>query len=302
LVGTNVKIEKFVLDYFKQVNYGSDIKKNEHIYDILMACSYTSDNNILDKEMLTLYFKDKQLSLIKEKQKKLGYEGNFNRFVRYALFDFFMVKHNMTLSNKFFDKLIDYDKFNLLLEKCKNELINGEYTSYDIDLLRNNKKYEEFFNEDELNDVKEEIDFNLDYLEHDMLTFLACEFIQENKYSELIGLATDGEDLENIVPDVNTFYYLFLYYAFMLDHEDLDIDEIFDETDEHIDSLLEKYTFEKIIKHNKNKGVVDINEIFDEECLLYLKSNELIDFDEYLKLDEEPDIGEASNDESDDLK
>lgn len=304
MTGNNVKIEKFVLDYFGQVNNNSNIKKQEHIYNILMNCSYYSENNILDKEMVKFYFTDEQLLLIKAKQKELGYENNLSRFVRYALFDFYMKEHNMTLPNKFFGKLIDINKFELLCDKCKDELINGEYTAYDLDLLRDNKKYEDKISISEFNKRITDAPIRCDFLEMDMLIFLNVCFNEEKIYSDLIGLSTEqflceefiktkeGNDLEpftdynNIVPNIDSFYYLFLYYAFVIDPEELDIDEIFDETNEHIDSLLKKYSFSKIVKYFKEKyNIVNTYHIFDEECIRNLLSDNTITSDDIVEIE-----------------
>lgn len=303
--GNNVKIEKFVLNFVKEIN-SNNIKIHECIYDILKSCSYYSENDILNKEMIKLYFTDEQLNVIKEKQKKLGYGDNFSRFVRYALFEYYTQKNNIKIEDKFFGELINLDKFKQLSKKCKNELINGEYTSYDIDLLRNNEKYEGKISINKLNILLKDEPYNLDFLECDILSFLVKNFEKGKIYSDLMGLSTNQTlsktfitkeneenlepftDYENIVPDTNTVYYLYIYYAFVVDsNEKLDLETVFDETDEHITFLLEKYTFEKILKYNKDKyNITDINMIFDEKCLEYLKSNKLINFDEVIESDE----------------
>ena len=311
MTGNNVKVEKFIFDYFEYINDSNDMKKHSHIFDILMNSSYNSKHNILDKEMITLYFTDEQLDMIKEKQKELGYKDNLSRFVRYTLFDFFINKQNIVLHNDFLIKLINYDKFNLLICKCKNELINGKYTSYDLDLLRNNKKYEDkisFFN---FNNTIKEMDFNIDFLEYDMLAFVQYNFEKGRLYSELIGLSTEQYtsddfietknndylesfiDYSNIVPNTNSFYYLFLYYAFVIDPGRFDIDEIFDETDEHIDLLLKKYSFNKVTKYFKEKyNVINTYDIFDKECIETLLSDNVITTDDIIKTE---DIIELSN-------
>ena len=295
MTGNNVKIEKFVLDYFECINKDSDKKKYDHIYDILVNCSYYSENNMLDKEMVKFYFTDEQLFTIKAKQKELGYEDNLSRFVRYSLFDFYMKEHNMTLPNKFFGELINFDKFELLCDKCKDELINGEYTSYDLDLLRDNKKYEDKISVSEFNKRIIDAPIKCDFLEMDMLIFLNANFGEGKLYSEMIDLSTEQhlsnnfteidnkEDLEpfidydNIVPNTDSFYYLFLYYAFVIDPEELDIDEIFDKTNEHIDLLLKKYSFSKIVKYFKEKyNIINTYDIFHKECIETLLSNNVI--------------------------
>ena len=318
MTGNNVKIDKFVFDFFEDINNNSDMKKTEHIYNILANCSYYSGNNILDKKMFTLYFTDEQLKIIKAKQKELGYEDNLSRFVRYALFDFFMKEHNMTLPNKFFGELINFNKFKLLCNKCKDELINGEYTSYDLDLLRDNKKYEDKISISEFNKRIIDAPIKCDFLEMDMLIFLNANFNEGKLYSEMIDLSTEQhlsnnfteidneEDLEpftdydNIVPNIDSSYYLFLYWAFIADPEELDINEIFDETDEHIDSLLKKYSFSKIVKHFKEKyNMINTYDIFDEECIKNLLSNDIITSDDIVETE---DVIELSNNiESDEI-
>ena len=295
MTGNNVKVEKFIFDYFEYINDNSNMKKHSHIFDILMNSSYNSKHNILDKEMITLYFTDEQLVEIKAKQKELGYENNLSRFARYALFNFFINEHNIVLHNDFLIKPIDYDKFNLLINKCKDELINGEYTSYNLDLLRNNKKYEDkisFFN---FNNTTKKMDFNIDFLEYDMLAFIQCNFEKGKLYSELVGLSTEQYtsddfietknndylesfiDYSNIVPNTDSFYYLFLYYAFVIDPGRFDINEIFDETDEHIDLLLKKYSFSKIVKYFKEKyNMTNTYDIFDKKCVETLLSDNVI--------------------------
>lgn len=300
MISNTVKIEQYILDYLEKIYAVSATNKNNTIYDILKNCSYYSKNDVLDKRQATLYFSDEQLEILKNKQKELGYEDNFSRFVRYALFDFFMNEHDIKIDNEFFGELIAVNEFKQLCEEYKNELIHGKYTSYDLDLLRNNEKYK--ISIYAFNERINEVPFNTDFIEYDMLSFLNDEFEKKKTYSELVGLSTerytcnvfleteDGEKLEsfidydNIVPNIDTFYYLFLYYAFVINPDDFDIDEIFDETDEHIEFLLEKYTFEKILKYNKQQfNIEDINIIFDEECLEYLKLNELINLDETVK-------------------
>ena len=302
MTGNSVKIEKFVLDFFEQVNNSSDIKKHDHIYNILANCSYSSENNILDKEISTLYFTTEQLSLIKTKQKELGYDDNLSRFVRYALFEFYMEEHGMTLSNKFFGELISCDKFKLLMNKCMNGLMEGKYTSYNLDLLRDNKKYEGKISYNYFNNKTEEVKFNLDFIEYDMLIFLGERFEEGKSYSEIVNLSTeqvasesfleikDGNNLEpfidydNIVPDTDSFYYLFLYSAFIVDPGDLDIDEIFNETEEHIDLLLKKYVFSKITKHFREKyNMISTYDIFDKECVENLLSNNIIILDDIIE-------------------
>ena len=305
MTGNSVKIEKFVFGYFEQANNNSNIKKQEQIFDILMNCSYYSGNNILDKEMFTLYFTDEQLLLVKAKQKELGYEDNLSRFVRYALFDFYMKEHNMTLPNKFFGKLINFDKFELLCNKCKDKLINGEYTSYNLDLLRDNKKYEDKISISEFNKRIVDAPIKCDFLEMDMLIFLNANFGEGKLYSEMIDLSTeqhlsnnfteiDNEedlkpftDYDNIVPNMDSFYYLFLYWAFVTDPEELDINEIFDETDEHIDLLLKKYSFSKIVKHFKEKyNMINTYDIFDKECIENLLSDNIITSDNIIEIED----------------
>ena len=305
MTGNNVKIEKFVLDYFGQVNNNSNIKKQEHIYNILMNCSYYSENNILDKEMVKFYFTDEQLLLIKAKQKELGYENNLSRFVRYALFDFYMKEHNMTLPNKFFGERINISKFELLCGKCKDELISGEYTSYDLNLLRDNKKYEDKISISEFNKRIIDTPISCDFLEMDMLIFLNACFNEGRIYSDLVGLSTkqflgeefietkEGNDLEpfidydNIVPNTDSFYYLFLYYAFVRDPEELDIDEIFNKTNENTDLLLKKYSFSKIIKHFKEKyNIINTYNIFDKECVKSLLLSNVIITDDIVEIED----------------
>ena len=305
MTGNNVKIDKFVFDFFEDINNNSGMKKTEQIFDILMSCSYYSENNILDKEMFTLYFTDEQLLLVKAKQKELGYEDNLSRFVRYALLDFFMKKHDIPLVNKFFGELICLDKFELLCDKCKDELICGRYTSYDLDLLRNNKKYENKISINIFNEYIKNVPFKCDFLELDMLIFLDANFSKGKLYSEMIDLSTEQhlsngfikvdneEDLEpftdydNIVPNTDSFYYLFLYWAFVADPEELDINEIFDETDEHIDLLLKKYSFSKIIKYFKEKyNIINTYNIFDKECIENLLLDNIITSDDIIKTED----------------
>lgn len=302
MVGINVKIDKFIFDYFEYINRGNDANRTNQVYDILADCSYNSENNIFDKKMIALYFTDEQLLVIKAKQKELGYKDNFSRFVRYALFDEFMKKHNIVLVNV---KLINYNSFNLLLDRCKNELLQGDYTSYDLDLLRNNKKYENDISIYILDNFREEQPFNFDFLEYDMLSFVVSKASEGKTYSELEGLSTrqisndnflemeDGKTLEpfidydNVVPDTDSFYYLFLYYAFIIDPGELDIDEIFNESDEHIELLLKKYTFEKILKYYKQKyDITDIDKIFDKKCIESLKSDSIIELEKITELNE----------------
>jgi len=301
LVGSSVKVDKFIFDYFEQILNSSDINRTNYIYDILTDCSYNSENNVFDKKMITLYFTDEQLDIIRLKQKELGYEDNFSKFIRYALFNVFMKKHGVILIDT---KLIDYDKFTLLLDRCKDELINGEYTSYNTGLLRDNKQYEGKILFDSFNNFIKDAVFKLDFLECDMLGFLTGKFEKGKLYSEVEGLSTEqtmskafikteDEDLEpftdydNIVPDTDSSYYLFLYYAFIIDPGSLDIDEIFDETDEHIELLLKKYTFEKIIKYYEQKyNIIDVDKIFDKKCIKSLKSDNIIELKETTETEE----------------
>ena len=305
MTGNNVKIERFILDYFKYINDNSDMKKHSHIFDILTNCSYYSENNILDKEMVKFYFTNEQLLVIKAKQKELGYEDNLSRFVRYALFESYMKEHNMTLPNQFFGKLIDINKFELLCNKCKDELISGEYTSYDLNLLRDNKKYKDKISISEFNKRIIDAPISCDFLEMDMLIFLNANFGEGKLYSEMINLSTeqhisnnftevDNEedfepftDYDNIVPNIDSFYYLFLYYAFVIDPEELDINEVFDETNEHIDSLLKKYSFSKIIKHFKEKyNIINTYDIFNEECIKNLLLDNIITSDDIVEIED----------------
>ena len=294
-----------MLDYFKFVS-NTDIDKRDYLYNVLKNYSCHSKSYILDKEMIKLYFTDEQLDVLKTEQKELGYEDNFSRFVRYALFNYFIIKNDVVLINKPFGKLINTKKFDQLSEKYENELLNCEYTSYDLDLLRNNEKYESKISFDEFDKYKNDVSFNFDFLEYDMLSFLEEKFKNGCKYSKLVGLSTEQNvseaftivdgieklkpfvDYNNIVPDTDSFYYLYIYCVFNLNFRDLnedsddylDIDEIFDETNEHIYSLLEKYTFERVLKHYREAyNIIDVNIIFDEGCLESLKTNETIDFD-----------------------
>lgn len=306
MVINSAKLEKFIFEHLEYKSKDSNINKTNYIFDVLMNSFHNSESNILDKKEIKLYFTDEQLDSLKVKQKELGYEDNFSRFVRYTMFDDFLKQHNIeVIDKKFLGELINNDKFNLLLDKCKHELLHGEYTSYDLDLLRNNKKYEGKISFRVFNDFTEEEPFNIDFLECDMLIFLQSSFEKGKLYSELEGLSTeqtasnfftemeDGETLEpftdydNIVPNTDSFYYLLVYYVFTElteDFEDSDIAEIFDETEEHINFLLEKYTFEKIIKYYKQKyNIMNIDKIFDEQCIENLKSNNLIEFNEIVE-------------------
>ena len=295
MANNTVKIEQFIFDYFEN-NYKDSYKNiSNFIFAILKDCSFYSENNTFDRKQITLYFTDAQLAILKEKQKNLGYEDNFTRFVRYGLFNEFMQQHNVSIQNEFFGKQINCNKFKLLLERCKDELINGQYTSYDLNLLRDNKEYEGKVALYQFNKALENENYSFDFIECDMLAFLANKFFNGAIYSELVDSSTKQEisnaflelendeilepfiDYDNIVPDTNSFYYLYLYYAFILDPDELDIDTIFDETDEHINSLLEKYTFEKILKYNKQKyNIENINMIFNQECIDYLLANEIM--------------------------
>lgn len=307
MANTTVKIEQYIFDCIKKEHEANNINITDSIYDILKDCSYYSENDVLVKKQITLYFTDEQLDILRMKQEELGYENNFTKFVRYALFEYFMSLNNVVIPNKFFGEPIDIDKLEQLLEKCKNVLINGEYTAYDLDLLRNNEKYKGKISFIEFDKFTRDCLFSFDFLEYDMLSFLEEKFKDDCKYSKLVGLSTNQNiseafiteeneetlepfvDYDNIVPDTDSFYYLYLYYIFVLNFEDLDeesdeyldIDDIFDETDDHITSLLERYTFEKILRYNKDRhNIEDLNIIFDEECLERLKSNELINFDD----------------------
>lgn len=302
----SIKIEKFVSDFFERINDSSDDNRTNQVYNILMSCSCVSESNILDKKEAKLYFSDEQLDSVKTKQNELNYGDNFNRFVRYALFDEFMRKHNIVLVNV---KLINYNSFNLLLDRCKDGLLQSNYTSYDLNLLRNNKKYENDISVYAFDNFRKEQPFNFDFLEYDMLSFVVSKVSSGKTYSDLEGLSTkqssndeflemeDGETLEpftdydNTVPDTNSFYYLFLYYAFIIDPGELDIDEIFNETDEHIELLLKKYTFERILRYYKQKyNITDIDKIFDKKCIENLLSNKIIEpNDIYMS------VGEASS-------
>lgn len=313
MAGNNVKIEKFVLDYFKCVNNDSDMNKTDQMYDILMNCFYYSGNNIMDKEMIKFYFTDEQLVAIKTKQKELGYEDNLSRFIRYVLFDFYMKKHEVMITSKgLIGKPIDIDKFISLIDKCEEELVNGKYTSYDLDLLRNNEKYKDDISFYTFENKICEVDFNVDFLEYDMLTFIRDSFLDNKVYFELVGLSTEQYaskdfleiengnnlkpfiDYDNIVPNIDSFYYLFLYKAFSINPGDLNIDKIFDETEEHINFLLEKYTFVKIIKYYKQRyDIVDFNKIFDKECIESLLSDNIITIEDIIKSDETTELDET---------
>ena len=300
LIDSSIKIEKFIVDFIDYVTKNSSISKGNYIYNILINYSRNSENNIFDKKMVKLYFANEQFDEVKLNQKRLGYENNFSRFVRCALFDNFMEEHKVI-----FIELIDYDKFSLLLDRCKYELLQGNYTSYDLDLLRDNKKYENNISVYAFDNFRKEQPFNFDFLEYDMLSFVVSKVSSGKTYSELEGLSTkqssndeflemeDEEvlepftDYDNIVPDTDSFYYLFLYYAFIIDPGELDIDEIFNETDEHIELLLKKYTFEKIIRYYKQKyNITDIDKIFDKKCIESLRSDSVIEFDKDSELDD----------------
>lgn len=303
MVGTTVKIEQFTFDYLEKVHKDNNLGISPFIYSILKDCSYFSENDALDKKQVTLYFTDEQLNILKTKQEELGYENNFSRFVRYALFEHFMKEHDVMVKMY---KQINTNSFEQLLEKCKNKLISGKYTSYDTDLLRNNEKYEDKISEYSFNKFINDISFSFDFLEYDMLSFLEKYFENSCAYSKLVGLSTNqiannmflelenGETLEpfteyeNIVPNVDSFYYLYIYYAFVIDsNENLDLETIFNETDKHITSLLEKYTFEQVLKYSKERyNIEDVNTIFDEKCLERFKLNELINFDEVIESNE----------------
>lgn len=290
MVGTDIKLQKFILDSIECDNKDSDVNKTDYIYNILISCSYNFEKDISDKKQITLYFTEEQLEKLKLKQEELNYD-NFSLFVRLGLFNHFIINNNIVLAMK----LIDCDKFKLLLNRCKNELINGKYTSYNLDLLRDNEIYKDKISLYSFNKEIKENNLNLDFMEYDMLFFIQDNFIEGKTYSELIGLSTnqsvsesfiemeDGEQLEsfidydNIVPDTNNNYYLWLYYIFNVVDEDNDFSELFNETDEHIEFLLNKYTIEKIIKYYKEKyDIIDVKEIFDKQCLKYLKSNNVI--------------------------
>ena len=318
MTGNNVKIDKFVFDYFEQSSKVSDMKKTEQIFNILMNCSYYSGNNILDKEMFTLYFNNEQLLSVKAKQKELGYENNLSRFVRYALFESYMKEHNMTLPNQFFGELINFDKFELLYDKCEDEMSRDKYTSYDPDLLKNNEKYEGKISLDEFDEGIENYPFNIDFIEYDMFVFIHANFANDIPYSELIGLSTKQEasdhclnmesgevlepftDYDNIVPDKDSFYYLFIYCFTKKMNEDadkdteysVDIDVLFDETEEHIDLLLKKYSFSKIIRHFKEKyNMINTYDIFDKECIKTLLSDNVITSNDIVEVEDVIELG-----------
>jgi hypothetical protein len=313
LTGNNVKIDKFAFDYFKSINKISGMKKTEQIFDILANCSYYSRNNILDKEIFTLYFTDEQLLVIEAKQKELGYENNLSRFVRYALFDFYMKEHNIALPNQFFGKLISLGKFKLLCDKCEDEMSRDKYTSYDPDLLKNNEKYEGKISLDEFDEGIEDYPFNIDFIEYDMYVFIVTNFMHDIPYSKLVGLSTEQEasdhcttmksgeelkpftDYDNIVPDTDSLYYLFIYCFIEKMQEDIgedeedyiDIDTLFNETEEHIDLLLKKYSFNKIVKHFKEKyNIINTYDIFDKECIETLLSDNVITSDDIVEIED----------------
>jgi len=292
----SIKIDGFIIDFLNSIITQKESKTN-FIFNVLNLSRLKNDNRIERKKLLNLYFDEKQLEDIEKKMEALGYD-NTNKFVRRILLDYFLSNYKPPKKLESKVKLIDIKKFGRLVEKCKDKLMSGKYTSYDISKLRDNEDFKDKINikmilgDSELMYEKHKI--RLDFIEYDMLSFINEQFRikKAEVYDDLISQSTNHYssssfskdepfvDYENYVPDINTIYYLYMYYAFtetnVFDHRSM-INIKFSTNNEHAGRLLEKYTFENIINHFDDKNVIDIKNIFAEDLIDKLKENEFID-------------------------
>lgn len=80
------------------------------------------------------------------------------------------------------------------------------------------------------------------------------------------------------IPDIDTYFYLWIYFMYRDDEVYSTVNFVFNTDDEYAEKLLEKYTVDNIIYHYlKLDNQLSIENIFDNEIIEHLNNNELID-------------------------
>jgi len=291
----SIKVDAFIINYFNTIITQKE-RKTDFIINILNLSRLNNDNRIERKKVLTLYPDEKQLVDIEKRMESLGYD-DINKFIRRVLLDYFLSNYKPIKKLVPKGKLIDINKFERLTKKCKDKLLRGDYTSYDITKLRDNEDFKDKINtkmilgDSELMYKSHKI--RLDFIEYDMLSFINEQFrIKKAKiYDDLINQSTEHSsssvfskdepfvDYESYAPDINSIFYLYIYYSFIetnvFDHRSIS-NIRFSTNNEHAEKLLEKYTFENIINYFADKNIVDFKNIFTEDLIDKLKENEFV--------------------------
>ena len=130
---TTVKVNSYLIDFFDSIP--NTIKgKNNKIIDILLNNNIKAEDYPNNKITLHIYTSEDIDEKLKIKQEECGFP-NFSHFVNANLRKFYDDRHEY--NHKMIDRRsilkpkVNFAKFKHLIKKCKKNLIDGEYASYD---------------------------------------------------------------------------------------------------------------------------------------------------------------------------
>lgn len=135
---TTIKVDTYLIDFFYSLP--SNIKsKSDRIIDILLNNNIKAEDYPNNKTSENLYLSDDDKKKLKVKQEECGFP-NFSHFVNANLRKFYDDRHvynyKAISKERVLKPKVNFAKFKRLVKKCKKNLIDGEYTSYDNSIKR----------------------------------------------------------------------------------------------------------------------------------------------------------------------
>ena len=263
---TTVKVDSHLIDFFDSIP--NNIKgKNNKIIDILLNSNIKGKDYPNNKITLHIYTSKGIEQKLKSKQEECGFP-NFSHFVNANLRKFYddrhVYNHKSINKERALKPKVNFAKFKRLTKKCKKNLIDGEYTSYDNNIKRCCLSEPQLRQEDNVykkrkgnnalrtncySELTQTARWNIkcDCLEASVLSYLrkysvgtwASEYI--DNYHDLIGLNnTNFKEYSNKIIEENNIQMKKEYDSYK-DEEYLVSPEVLEELNSHV---LEYYNFE----------------------------------------------------------
>ena len=286
---TTALVNEYLIYFFNKKSV-TVANKNSKLIDLLLNSNIIAEDIVLNKSRLNIYSNEIEMLKLKEKQIELGYTS-FTQFVNMTLFNFYkehhIIKEKLNTPKK--KNIIDINKFNIFKKQAKKQLMNGNYASYNNNVLRETSQYKNISNfmsiaPKELirnSDIGQALsmDIHADTIEIALINYIRAKTKIKCNYSDFIGVIPKRINIA--IPDINTYLYLWLYYIFQENNIFKNINIEFNTNTEYIDKLLDKYTIYTIFKKSN-----DIDEefnyhmIFDTIVMNKINNNELINLKE----------------------
>jgi len=245
---TTIKVDTYLIDFFYSLP--SDIKsKSDRIINILLNNNIKAEDYPNNKTSENLYLSDNNKEILKIKQEECGFP-NFSHFVNANLRKFYddrhVYNHKAISKERALKPKVNFAKFKRLIKKCKKNLIDGEYTSYDNSAKRCCLSEPQLRQEG--NDYKKR---------------KGKDALTTNCYSELAMTARWNIKCDCL--EASVLSYIRKYSAGTWASEY--IDNYYDLIGLNNDNFKEQST--KIIEENNNQMEKKYDSYKDEECLVY---------------------------------